>query len=167
MYVNREAMSRVTMSSMKKSTYSFRGFTLVELMVVIAIIALLTGIIITNLTASKGKGRDAKRISDVGQIQLALELFFDRCKIYPPTITPGATDAKCPSGVTFTTYITNIPKDPAGASYGYAINSAHTDYVLYTTLESYNEAMKDSAPPPTSWSSGVTCDNTTRYCLRP
>ena len=59
------------------------GFTLIEMLVVIAIIAILTGIIITGLVGSKAKARDAKRASDLSQIALALEQFFDRCDVYP------------------------------------------------------------------------------------
>jgi prepilin-type N-terminal cleavage/methylation domain-containing protein len=76
---------------MKKLFSKDAGFTLVELMVVIAIIAILTGIITTNFTSSRAKARDAKRISDLGHIQLAIELYFDRCKQYPaPTIVSAA-----------------------------------------------------------------------------
>jgi prepilin-type N-terminal cleavage/methylation domain-containing protein len=76
---------------MKKLFSKNTGFTLVELMVVISIIAILTGILTTNFTSSRAKARDAKRISDLGHIQLAIELYFDRCKQYPvPTVVSMA-----------------------------------------------------------------------------
>jgi prepilin-type N-terminal cleavage/methylation domain-containing protein len=72
---------------MKKSHTPQKGFTLVELLVVIAIIAILTGIVATNFTSARSRARDAKRISDLGHIQLAIELYFDRCKQYPEPVT--------------------------------------------------------------------------------
>ena len=69
-----------------------KGFTLIELLVVIAIIAILTAIVTANFATSKAKARDAKRISDIAQIQLALEMVFDRCNVYPPDITNITTD---------------------------------------------------------------------------
>ncbi len=139
------------------------GFTLVELMVTISIIAILTGIIITNLTSSRSKARDAKRVSDLGQIQLALELYFDRCKQYPKQVNgdrhisnamltvhngPGCSTS---SSITLSSYISNIPTPPSGTgetTYGYDVISvnAPTNYVLHTRLENYNEVLKDSTP---------------------
>jgi len=133
---------------MKFTSSRRKGFTLVELLVVIAIIAILSGIIITSLTGAKSKSRDAQRISDLNQIQLALEQFFDRCGQYPPT--PLATTAQCPasSSITFGSFISVIPVDPSSPhnSYGYAVNSLNTDYVLHATLENQNAAQNNSYP---------------------
>ena len=52
-----------------------RGFTLIELLVVIAIIGLLSTLAVVALNNARMKSRDAKRVSDVKQIQTALELY--------------------------------------------------------------------------------------------
>lgn len=52
-----------------------KGFTLVELLVVVAIIGLLAGIAVVSVNSVRVKARDAKRIADVKQIQNALELY--------------------------------------------------------------------------------------------
>jgi prepilin-type N-terminal cleavage/methylation domain-containing protein len=64
---------------------SKKGFTLIELLVVIAIIGILSSVVLASLSTARQKSRDAKRISDLGQVQLALELFFDRTQSYPST----------------------------------------------------------------------------------
>ena len=77
-----------------------KGFTLIELLVVIVIIAMLSAIVMAALSNSRQKGRDARRISDIGQIQLALELYYDGHRSYPSTtptcspacVRPTATD---------------------------------------------------------------------------
>jgi prepilin-type N-terminal cleavage/methylation domain-containing protein len=171
---------------MKKAYFTVRAFTLVELIVVIAIIAILTGIILTSLTGSKAKGRDAQRVSDIGQIQLALELYFDRCHSYPlpdtsHTLGSGSyvdssmlTQA-CPnvSGVTFGLYTSQIATPPAGANqpaYDYYVNSSSnpTDYILHATLEGVSSASANSLVNNVpSYGQSFTCDATTNYCVGP
>jgi len=136
---------------MKIST-SHKGFTIIELLVVIAIIAILSGIIITALTGSKAKSRDAERVSDLNQIQLALEQYFDRCGQYPAVDANGgpSTTSSCTSGgttVNINSYISVIPADPSSKrNYDYVINNGTTptDYILHTTLESTNAAQQNS-----------------------
>ena len=71
---------------MFKSIKSTRkGFTLIELLVVIAIIGILSSVVLASLSTARQKSRDAKRISDLGQVQLALELYFDKVQSYPST----------------------------------------------------------------------------------
>jgi prepilin-type N-terminal cleavage/methylation domain-containing protein len=153
-----------------KSQFFIRGFTLIELLVVIAIITLLTGIVVANLTTSRAKARDAKRISDLSQIQLALELYFDRCNEYPFELDVDITCSNYPE-VTLGMFMSKIPSDPSysGTSltrssekggtpvashpnYAYYVNtipnrngsSQVTDYILKAVLETQNEVLKDS-----------------------
>lgn len=60
-----------------------RGFTLAEMIVVIAIIALLAVVVIFNVQEGKKKARDAQRLSDLQQIQLALRIYKDTHGRYP------------------------------------------------------------------------------------
>jgi prepilin-type N-terminal cleavage/methylation domain-containing protein len=63
-----------------------KGFTLIELLIVIAIMAILSGIVFASLGSSRAKARDGKRVSDIGQIQLALELYRESNGRYPTAI---------------------------------------------------------------------------------
>lgn len=60
-------------SSNKKS-----GFTLIEMLVVVSIIAILTGIILANLSASRNKGSDASVKTNMATIQTQAEVYFDQ-----------------------------------------------------------------------------------------
>lgn len=166
---------------MKNISKISKGFTLVELMVVIAIIAILTGIIVTNFTQAKAKARDAKRISDIANLQLALALFFDRCNGYPPTplVTTGqgSTISTCPPGITLGNYISKIPTPPTTIAtdlYTYAVDATPaTDYILRAKLEIFNTALNDDIDdidrPTWAVTAGVSCDDTASYyyCVGP
>ncbi len=54
---------------------SIKGFTLLELLVVISIIAILLGFITASLTRSQKKGRDSRRQADIKAIQQAFEQY--------------------------------------------------------------------------------------------
>ncbi|MBI5254406.1 type II secretion system protein [Candidatus Falkowbacteria bacterium] len=54
-----------------------RGFSLVELIVVIAIVAILSTLVLFSLTGVREKARDAKRLSDMESIRQAMELVND------------------------------------------------------------------------------------------
>src|SRR5580698_189508 len=86
-----------------KKTHS-RGFTLIELLVVIAIIGLLASIILASLNTAREKGRDARRVSDVKEIQLALELYFDANGEYAGNLSQLVP-----------TYLSAMPSDPSSS----------------------------------------------------
>ncbi len=91
---------------MKKLT---KGFTLIELLVVIAIIGILSSVVLASLNSARQKSRDARRISDVKQIQLALELYFDSNGEYPDDIAALETAG----------YLAQEPVEPSGNNYVY------------------------------------------------
>lgn len=74
-----------------------KGFTLVELLVVIAIIGLLATLAFVSLNSARAKARDAKRVSDVRQVQSALELYYNN-QVEPGYPPQGAADTPCNSG---------------------------------------------------------------------
>jgi prepilin-type N-terminal cleavage/methylation domain-containing protein len=60
-----------------------KGFTLIELMVVIAIIALLSAITLAVITNARTKARDTVRRSDLSQIALAIHFYFNEHQQLP------------------------------------------------------------------------------------
>jgi prepilin-type N-terminal cleavage/methylation domain-containing protein len=136
--------------------HKYKGFTLIELLVVIAIIGLLSTMAVVALNNARVKSRDAKRISDIKQMQTALELFFADQDTYPTYA--GATGATASAQLCNTTlgydtvvnctaasatYMGKVPANPTpnGTAYTYAI-SGTDDYSITFTLE---EATGDLA----------------------
>ncbi len=68
-----------------------KGFTLIELLVVIAIIGVLASIIMVSLSGAKGKARDARRVADIKNIQLALAQYYNDYGYYPCSIYSNVT----------------------------------------------------------------------------
>lgn len=62
---------------------SQKGFTLVEMLVVIAVIFILAGVIYANLAEARKKARDTDRFSDISQLELAIEAFASANGRYP------------------------------------------------------------------------------------
>jgi prepilin-type N-terminal cleavage/methylation domain-containing protein len=82
-----------------------KGFTLIELLVVIAIIGILSSVVLASLNSARKKGRDSRRIADVQQIMVALELAYDDLGEYPDALSDLDP-----------TYIASVPTDPQTAA---------------------------------------------------
>jgi type II secretion system protein G len=121
-----------------------KGFTLIELLVVIAIIGLLSTLAVVALGSAREKSRDAKRLSDVKQIQTALELYYTDQSSYPTTSTSalGAGSFACLGTSGFgaagcaNAYMQIVPANPTpgGASYAYS-SASGTTYSITFSLE--------------------------------
>ncbi len=120
---------------MKKTA---QGFTILELLIVIAIIGVLALIPMITLVGAPKKTRDARRQSDLKQYQNAIEIYAAKNNSYP---TQAATinaitlcGGSAPLGA--------IPcvDDPNTARH-YRYNSSANQYVLWAQLESFNPAQ--------------------------
>ena len=112
-----------------------RGFTLVELLVVVAIIAILSVIGLTVFSGAQSNARDARRKSDIEAIQNSIET----------TRTPG------------TVFYTSVPS--AGFSAGTIPQDSTNAYCIRTTIAAGGVTDNPSTATGGSWASG-TCPNT-------
>lgn len=79
-----------------KNTKTRRGFTLIELLIVIAVIGLLASIVLVGLSGVREGGRDARRLSEIRQVQSLLEQYFNMCGTYPIISDAWVQGGRCP-----------------------------------------------------------------------
>ncbi|OGC94353.1 hypothetical protein A2389_01175 [Candidatus Adlerbacteria bacterium RIFOXYB1_FULL_48_10] len=105
---------------------------------VIAIIGVLASVVLANLTAAREKSRDAKRLSDIRQIQIALDLYYDDNNRFP-TNPASYVVANMNTGTTdITPYINPIPADPTNTGsngYRYRAPAGYQSYTILVNLE--------------------------------
>ncbi len=100
-----------------------KGFTLIELLVVISIIGLLSSVVLATITSARTKAYNITRLSDIDQIQKALELYVAGGQSLPsvPGIVCIGGAALCLEGTygldtplndAIAQFISAIPKDP-------------------------------------------------------
>lgn len=71
------------MISLKKSNLNSKGFTIVELLIVIVVIGILALLVITTYSGIQAKARNSKRQTDIQSLQTQLEAFFSQNGYYP------------------------------------------------------------------------------------
>ncbi len=139
-----------------------RGFTLIEILVVVAIIAVLASVVLVGLGPTQQTARDARRLSDIREVQNALELYYYKCGYYPGSASGGTCAAGSPGsdwnglagtlgGANIGVSASSIPSDPsANRTYGYAYNTGNTTYVLGAALENPNNSVLTSYSAPST-----------------
>ncbi len=113
-----------------------KGFTLIELLVVVAIMGLLAALAVIALNTARARARDARRVSDIKQIQTALELFYMDLYKYPADPTDNLIEDECLDEDGFTesadcdaggtTYMGSIPENPQPRTDGSCADTVYT-----------------------------------------
>lgn len=172
----------------QQTFFNKKGFTLIELLIVIAIIGLLSSIMIVSLKNVRAKARDTRRITDLRQLQTALELFYHTHGRYP--ITGGgpywddhwnefSTCLETGSGCGFvisgyTPVMSEVPQDPLDGPGSSDIDPTYytgwdgrteQNYILRAYLENNNPALSNDADGGWRSSGDGGCDDPW-YCIK-
>lgn len=140
------------------------GFTLIEMLIVIVIVGILSTLTLVALGPVQRQGRDARRLSDVRQVQTLVELYYSKKGEYPSGSGGSGSWDDLKTALTGASLgATKIPNDPSsGRSYEYGASSDGTDYVIGVRLEVEGSgALNDDVDDATY---GVDCEDPI-YCL--
>lgn len=173
-------------------TVQQRGFTIVELLIVIVVIGILAAITIVAYNGIQIRARDGQRVSDVATVQKAMELFYADQGRYPAPTAGGAPtwdetwvrQASCLSagtycGFTLTNYtpvVSKLPNDPldnpstysdSDSDYFFAYEGSDpNNYLIRVRLEgSNNSALANDADGGWRTSTDGGC-NDPWYCVK-
>jgi prepilin-type N-terminal cleavage/methylation domain-containing protein len=161
---------------MKRNNIRLSGFTLIEILIVVAIIAILSSVVLVGLGPTQQAGRDARRLSDLRETQTGLELYYSKCGYYPG----GAAPAACPAWAANSTWaamaasltgsaigVASVPIDPtAGKTYYYTAFTGGSSYTIGAVLENANNAVFTGYAAPANPPTGITsCAASSTYCI--
>ncbi len=119
-----------------KSSKAQKGFTLIEIMVVVVILGILGALIVPNLISRPDEARVQAALSDIAQIGTALDLYRLDNGNYPSSDQGLEALVSAPSGFPEARnwnqdgYLKSVPKDPWQEQYLYF--SEDRNYEVYT-----------------------------------
>jgi len=125
---------------------SNKGFSLIELLVVLGIMAVLTGLIAFNFNAARSRSRDLQRKNDLKELRTALELYKNDNQQYPNVADYDALvsllDANGYIGSTLQDPKLAITGDPESwEEYAYGTESPYSTYYLSVCLENRSDSL--------------------------
>ena len=129
-----------------------RGFTLIELMIAVAIIAILAAIAIPSYAEYVRRGRITEAVSALSGMRVKMEQYFQDNRTYvgacvAGTVAPAPTDTAnftyaC-GGLGATTYVVTATGQGGLAGYAYSINQSNVRSTVMTA--------------PSTWPSNAAC----------
>lgn len=123
---------------MKYKLVDLRGFTLIEVMVVVVILSILAAIVVPRLTGRTDEARVIRAEVDMRNIEATIELFRLDNGFYPSTEQGIEALVRIPSIGKFPRnwkkggYLKKMPMDPWGTLYLYLAPGAHGAFDIYS-----------------------------------
>jgi type II secretion system protein G len=140
---------------LKKVTHK-KGFTIIELLVVIVVIGILVTIMVISYNGIQQRSRDSKRASDITQLKIAIEKYRSEKSMYPDVCGDNVGCNASNLSTTISAYLTTIPHDPRNTANTYNdyqyVRGLITDdsYGLYVRYEAKAEC-KTGTNIATGW----------------
>ena len=134
-----------------------KGFTLVELMIVIAIIGILAAALFPSLTSYLARGRDTSRAAGLKEISTGLAAYNVDKSSFPAGL---GTSNKCVNSGALSTYVPKFPTDPSGSThggcsiagqYGYGTGDVNSTATIALSAQFENQAGGNTATGITTY----------------
>lgn len=133
---------------------SFYGFTLMEILIVIALLGIIASLSLGSYTTAQRKGWDVQRKQNLEGLRQALELYYNDHGKYPPADFSNGQIRSCDgvscswgggpmNDVSDTLYMRQLPKDPRDKNwYYYRTDLGQSTFQVYTCLENTQDPKR-------------------------
>jgi prepilin-type N-terminal cleavage/methylation domain-containing protein len=161
------------------------GFSLVELLVVISIIASIVAIAIPNYLSARQRAQDSKRKSEASSLKEALRLYYNDFNSYPAAYNGGVGkinyiqgcgaggtgQCPCSASIDFASgaacdnvYMKKFPSDLGSSMYYYQAASGE-DFCLRVLLNNASDPDITASQSRCTTACGANCNTANRYCV--
>jgi type II secretion system protein G len=148
-----------------------KGFTLIEILIVMIIFSVIAAMITGNFFTSLKKGRDARRKTDLEQIRKSLEMYYEDKRAYPTPIPGGGSGFVFGSAFSDPTngkvYMYKTPNDPVSTKNYQYVSNGQT-YGLYACLENTEQVLPYVSTNYGTFTCNVNCkksDGSSTSCI--
>lgn len=141
-----------------------KGFTLIEMLIVIAIISILASTFLVGLRGFRAGAYDSRRLADMQKVQSYLEIYYTKNRLYPNVSSWSALQTEL---VNANIGLSAIPNDPIpGSFYYYGVDTS--DFQSYVVGAKFSTSDHSALKEPTELDGtilGVDCNDPV-FCVR-
>ncbi|WP_230432996.1 type II secretion system major pseudopilin GspG [Plesiomonas shigelloides] len=137
-----------------------RGFTLLEVMVVIVILGILASLVVPNLLGNKEKADQQKVVTDLVALENSLDMYKLDNSVYPSTeqglqaLVSNPAGTPEPRNYRNGGYIKRLPQDPWGNEYQYLSPGEQGEIDIYSLGADGQEGGEGTAADIGNWNLG-------------
>jgi len=134
-----------------------RGFSLLEIMVVIVIMGLLVAVVAPNVLQNQDRAMVEKARADISVLEQALDMYKLDNHVYPTTdqglqaLVKRPDTGPTPKNYRSNGYIKRLPEDPWGNPYVFIQPGEHGAFDLYSTGADGEEGGEELASDIVNW----------------
>ena len=135
-----------------------KHFTLIELLIVIAVISILVGISLPRLKGMRDEGNIVKAKGELRTLQTAVESYYiHNNQAYPATTAAALQTALASATPSIIDYVPVDPFDDGGADYEYVLGGTNDKYYIIYSVGPDQDGSATITSDAVNETNGATC----------